>query len=79
MNIIMSKNYREKYKNIAQSDWFKEHYHNASLNVVAEYPDGSIQKFLLNKINELEDSLNKLEKELENENKVYKRRTGRTG
>lgn len=63
----MSKDYRERYKNIAQSDWFKEHYVNASTNVVAEepqYPNGSLQEFLLNKLKEFEDELDKLKSEI---------------
>ena len=64
---VMSKDYRERYKNIAQSDWFKEHYENASTNVVAEepqYQNGSLEKFLLNKLKEIEDELDKLETEI---------------
>lgn len=65
--ILMSKDYRERYKNIAQSDWFKEHYENSSTNVVAEepqYQNGSLEKFLLNKLKEIEDELDKLETEI---------------
>lgn len=45
----------------------------------ARYPDVSMKQYALKVIEKVESTLKKLEKELENENKIYKRRTGRTG